>query len=186
MAVEMRRHLLTLEQFERMCEVGIIGEDERVELIEGELIEMPPPSPEHSTPTRRLSRTFIEALGDRVVVFVQDSIRLPPRSAPQPDLTLAAPPDERYAHKNPEPADILLVVEVAKTTHNYDRRTKMPLYARQGIAEAWLVDVPARTVEIYREPKPDGYTRVEKVGDDGSLSLEAFPDVTIAAGPLFP
>jgi Uma2 family endonuclease len=186
MALEMQRHLLTLDQFEEMVRVGIIAEDARVELIEGELIDVPPPSPQHATVTRRLTRDFYAAIGDRAVIDVQDAIRLPPRSAPQPDITLAMPPDTRYEHKNPEPPDILLVVEVSRTTHDYDRRTKMPLYARQGVREAWLVDEPGRIVEVYRDPGPDGYRQMTTIDEDGSLSPEAFPDVEIAVGPLFP
>src|SRR5688500_3416736 len=125
MAVDVERHRFSIEQYERMVEIGVLTEDDRVELIEGEIVQMPPPSPGHSTIVSRLNKRFVMALGDRAVVRVQDAVRLPPRSEPEPDLALARPPDDRYIRRHPEPAELLLVVEVAHSTQTYDRRTKM-------------------------------------------------------------
>jgi Uma2 family endonuclease len=186
LALDVRPHRFSLEQYERMVEVGVLTENDRVELIEGEIIEMVPPSPEHSTVVSRLVRFFIEALGDRVVVRAQDAVRLPPHSEPEPDLALARPPDDRYLRKHPEPHDLFLVVEVAYSTQAYDRRRKIPLYARQEIAETWLIDVPAGTLEIHRDPGPDGYTSIDVLSRGEVASPRAFPDATIALSDLLP
>lgn len=134
MALDLARYRFSLDQYERMVETGVLTEDDRVELIEGEILEMPPQHPPHTTPVRRLTRALMEGVGDRAVVLIQMPIRLPPSSEPEPDLALARPPDERYVARHPEPQDLLLVVEVSHTTQLYDRNLKIPLYARRGSA----------------------------------------------------
>lgn len=186
MALDLARYRFSLDQYERMVETGVLTEDDRVELIEGEILEMPPQHPPHTTPVRRLTRALMEGVGDRAVVLIQMPIRLPPSSEPEPDLALARPPDERYVARHPEPQDLLLVVEVSHTTQLYDRNMKIPLYARQGIRELWLIDVPAERFEVYREPGPDGYETVENVARGGTVTPLAFPDVRIAVDDVLP
>ena len=186
MAVDVERHRFSIEQFERMVQVGVLTENDRVELIDGEIVEMAAPSPDHSIPVQRLARLFIERLGDRAYVRVQDAVRIPPSSEPEPDLVLARPPDVRYLRRHPEPGDLLLIVEVSHNTHVYDRDLKLPLYSRSGVLEVWILDVPRERLEVYREPGPDGYGRVEVVDRGGSVAPERFPDVRVAVNDVLP
>jgi Uma2 family endonuclease len=170
--------LFTIDQYERMVGAGVLAEDARVELIEGRIIEMAPTSPQHSTPVRRLLKAFA-TLGERAVLIVQDSIRLFPRSEPQPDVVLAKPPEESYVARHPEASDLLLVVEVSHTTQRFDRGTKVPLYARYGIPEVWVVDATAATIEVYRSPTGGRYATVETFERGQTVSPEAFPDLRL-------
>jgi Uma2 family endonuclease len=185
MAVDVQRHRFTLEQYEHMVSAGVLGEDDRVELIDGEIIEMAPNDPPHVSPIRRLMTAF-QPIRDRAVMLVQMPIRVPPRSEPEPDLALAIPPEERYARKHPEPGDLLLVVEVSHTTKRFDLTVKIPLYARSGISEVWIVDVPGEHIEVYRGPTPDGYDSVEVVARGGTVTPQAFPDVPVAVDEILP
>ena len=177
--------LFTIDQYERMVGAGILAEDARVELIEGRIVEMAPTSPQRSTPTRRLNSVFAQ-LGDRVVLIVQDPIRLFPRSEPEPDLVLAKPPDSRYVDRHPEATDILLVVEVSHTTQRFDRGTKVPLYARYRIPEVWVVDVDARTIEVYRSPSRAGYESVETFTGGQTFAPVSFPDLRVDVDYVLP
>ena len=178
MAVDVQRHRFTLEQYEHMVSAGVFHPDDRVELIDGEIIEMAPNKPPHVSPIRCLMRAL--AVGNRAVMLVQMPIRVPPRSEPEPDLALAVPPEERYVQRHPEPADLLLVIEVSYTTKRFDQTVKIPLYARSGVSEVWIVDVKAEHIEVFREPGPDGYASVDVVGRGGSVSPVAFPDLSVA------
>lgn len=178
MAVEEPRMRFTTERYERMVETGVLTPDDRVELIAGEIVEVPPIGPLHSTVVERLARLFHAELRDRASIRVQSPVRLPPDSEPEPDLWLAEPPPERYARRHPEPEDLHLVVEVAQTSQERDRE-KLRLYARAGIREAWLVDLPARRLEVHRDPTRDGYGRVEVLDHSASASPLAFPDVRV-------
>src|SRR5687767_11063460 len=130
MVVEPKRMPFSVETYERMVASGVLDEDLRVELIDGEIIEMPPLSPDHSIPVQRLAKLFIQALGDRAYVRTQDPIRLPPTSEPQPDVVLAVPPDTRYLSQHPGADDVLLVIEVARESRAFDRGPKLAIYAR--------------------------------------------------------
>lgn len=151
---------LSVDAYHRMIEAGIFAEDDRVELIEGELRTMPPIKAAHAGKNKRLNRLFSALAADRAVVAVQDPLTLPPSSEPEPDLMLLRPRDDFYEAANPTAADVLLLVEIADTSLRYDRNTKIPLYAAHGIPEVWLVDIPHRRVEVYRNPGPEGYRQI--------------------------
>jgi Uma2 family endonuclease len=177
MALEPQRHRFTVAEYERMGAAGIFGEDDRVELIAGEIIEMSPIGRRHVVAVDRLANRFGRRLGARVIVRVQSPVRLGEQDEPQPDVVLLRARDDFYASSDPTSADLLLVVEVAETSLRYDRRVKIPLYARHGVAEAWLLDVTRRTLTVFRDPAPTGYRtgRVPRPGD--RLAPLAFPDV---------
>lgn len=185
MAIEERRMRFTVERYERMVEAGILTKDDRVELIDGEIVEMTPMDPAHSTVAGILGETLMRGLGERGAIRPHCPIALPPDSEPEPDIWLAEPPQHRYRTRHPRPDDLYLVVEVAETSHRRDRR-KLAIYAAAGVREAWLVDVPAERIEVHRDPSPDGYRRVETVETPGSVSPEAFPEVKVAVRELFP
>ena len=181
MPVQVARRLFTVHEYYKMAQAGILHEDDRVELIEGEIVEMAPIGSRHAACVNRLNSTLSQSLGERAIVGVQNPIRLSEHSEPQPDLALLRPHPDFYSDAHPGPEDVLLVIEVADTTEDYDRGVKMPLYARSGILEAWLVDLAGGIIEVYRGPTPEGYQEVQRVQRGEGISVQAFPDVALAA-----
>lgn len=184
MAVEPKRRRFTRDEYHRLAETGILGPDARVELIDGDIVEMSPNGRRHNSRVDWCNRAFARGVGDGAIVRVQGSIVLDDNGEPEPDLVLLRPRDDFYAHADATPADVLLIVEVADTSEGYDRRTKAPLYARHGIPELWIVDLNRARVTRYADPTPDGYatTRVFRRGE--SLSPLAFPTLTINVDDL--
>ncbi len=179
MSVVLKTHRFTIDQYRRMAEAGILSEEDRVELIKGEIVEMVPIGPLHAGTVDRSARVFSSRLGSRVIVRVQNPIQIPPEDSElQPDLALLRPRPDFYTRSHPSAPDIFLAVEVVDTSAERDRRVKIPLYGRAGIPESWLVDLIAGRVEVYRRPTPDGYRDVHVLYQRGdSLAIEAFPDV---------
>lgn len=184
MALQIARRCFTVEEYHRMAAAGILSEDDRVELIEGEIVEMTPIGSRHASCAIRLNQLFSQRLGQRALVSVQNPIRLGERSEPQPDLALLRPRPDFYAQAHPEPRDVLLLVEVAETSGAYDREVKLPLYARAGIAEVWLVDLEHAGIEVYRQPGPQGYQFVQRVGPEARLAPQTFPDLALAVAEI--
>ncbi len=160
-----------------MGEAGILREDDCVELIDGEIVQMTPIGASHAGCVNRLTRIFVAAAGERAVVTVQNPISVPPDSEPQPDLALLRPRPDLYASAHPEPTDVWLVVEVADTSLVFDRAVKIPLYARAGIPEIWLVDLAGQCVEVHRRPAGGSYGHMQRLQRGQRLACEAFPDV---------
>ncbi|GBD09860.1 hypothetical protein HRbin22_02122 [Candidatus Thermoflexus japonica] len=119
-------------------------------------------------------------MGERAIVSAQDPIRLGPHSEPQPDVALLRPRPDFYASAHPGPEDVLLIVEVAETSADYDRTVKIPLYARHGIPEAWLVDLAEERVEIYRQPGPEGYREIHIARRGDMVSPALVPGLAVA------
>ena len=185
MAVELRRRRFTVDEYERMAETGILDEDERVELIEGEIVQMAPIGPPHFGCVINVNRMLLTRLGDRAVVSPQNPVVIRPRSEPQPDLALLRPRAISYSQALPTPEDVLLVVEVADTTVRFDRLVKSRLYARAGIVEFWLCLAVDGAVEVHRGPSAAGYTSVALHGPGDIISPLAFPDVRFAVRDFF-
>lgn len=146
----------TVEQYERMIEAGVFPPEYRAELIEGEIIEMSPIGPPHAACVGRLNR-IITRLLDEPIVWVQNPIRLDDYSEPEPDIAVLKPRDDFYGQSLPTPADVLLVVEVSETTLDYDRKRKLPLYARAGVPEVWIVNLVDERIETFANPSGDAY-----------------------------
>jgi Uma2 family endonuclease len=178
------RRRFNVEDYYRMAEAGILGEDDRVELIEGEIVEMPPIGSPHGGGVKALNRLFSRLVGDRAIVSVQDPVRLSEISEPVPDVCLLRPRQDLYRDSHPRPADVLLLVEVADTTAAFDRRVKLPLYARAGIAEYWIVDLEAGIVEVFRGPGPEGYAERAEFRPGDSVAPAAFPDAVLSLGDI--
>lgn len=176
-----RRHRLSVDDYHRMGRAGILAEDERVELIDGAIIDMTPVGSRHAEIVSRLTRTFVS--GTDAVVRVQDPVRLSDYSEPQPDLAVVKPRSYTVAH--PETEDVLLLVEVADTSLAYDREVKIPLYARHGIAEVWLVNLADETVEVFRKPTPQGYGERIELRKGDRLETERPPGIGIDVAELF-
>lgn len=177
MAMESTRRLFTVSDYYRMGEAGVFGPDERVELLEGEILRMNPIGPRHANCVDALTHLFVARLGDRVDVRIQNPVRLSEISEVQPDVALLRRDRDKAVH--PGPSDVFLLVEVADSSVAFDRRVKLPLYARAGIPEVWIVDLPAAAVEVYREPQITGYSISTQLGTGGSIGPAAFPDVKL-------
>jgi len=166
------RRKLTADEFEKLGDAGILGEDSRVELVEGELIEMAPIGSRHAAAVNTLSMFFARAVADAAIVSTQNPLRLSQHSQRYPDLMLLQPRPDQYRAALPRPEDVLLLIEVADTTLEYDRESKLPLYAQHGIREVWLFDLDGKRLEIYREPSDAGYRRkLERRGTDTASPL---------------
>jgi len=148
-----------------MTESGLFAEDDRIELLGGEIFEMSPVGQRHAACVRRLTNLLARQLGESAVVDAQNPLRLDEVSQPQPDLVVLHPRDDFYADAHPAPEDVLILIEVADSSLAYDRGLKIPLYARSAVPEVWLVDLENQTVEIYRDPGPTGYRVREQVTD---------------------
>ena len=183
MAVRPLKGPFTVDAFRRLAEARVLREDDRVELIDGQVVEMSPIGASHAACVRRLNRLLGRLLSDLAMVDVQNPIVLGARDQPQPDLTVLRPRVDAY-RQHPRAADLLLVIEVSDTSLEYDRGTKVPLYARAGIAEVWIVDLDGDRIEVYRGPASGGYRDVRVVSRGETLSPSAFPDVTISVAEV--
>ena len=180
------KHRLTVADYHKMGEAGIFDEDARVELIDGELFDMPPIGSGHAGVVKILIHIFSRAVGALALVDVQNPVSLGDNSEPQPDITLLKPRDDFYTRSHPTPEDVLLLIEVADSSTYYDRSIKIPLYARYRIPEVWLMDLPHKRLEVYRNPMPDyaAYQRLEQYYE-GTVSPQWLPNVTIRVADLF-
>jgi Uma2 family endonuclease len=187
MAVEVAaaRRRFTRKEYYRMVEVGILREDDRVELIRGEIVEMSPPGRHHRAFVNNLNRLLSRRLPEHTVVSVQNPLPLSEDTEPQPDLAVLRTRDVSFKDREAWAEDALLVIEVADSSLAYDRSTKRRLYAEAGIPEYWVVDCTAETIEVHRGPSPDGYREVRLVTGAATLSPQAFPDVSLSTTEIF-
>jgi Uma2 family endonuclease len=180
---QVTRWRFTVHDYHRMGEAGILHEDDRVELIEGELVEMAAIGTHHFSCVNRLNRLLVMSVGDEAIVSVQNPVRLNERTEPQPDLTVIRPRD--YAESLPFPEDVLLLIEVSDTTLAYDRNVKLPLYSRAGIGEVWIANLPAETIEQHTAPSANGYRHTEHKRRGQKLRPAALPNLTPTVDEIF-
>jgi Uma2 family endonuclease len=174
------RRKFTVDEYHRMAEAGILGEDDRVELIDGEIVQVSPIGSTHAACVARLNM-LLSPLQARGIVWVQNPIRLGDYAEPEPDVAVLRPRGDFYAGAHPGPQDVLLIVEVAETSADRDRAVKVPLYARWGIREVWLVDLERSRIEVYRSPSPRGYQDTRVAGRGEQLSPAALPDFSVSS-----
>ena len=180
-----RPHPITVPEYFRMGETGVLDPEARIELIEGELFDMPPIGPAHSSLVNRFIRLFSRAVGDAAIVSAQNPVVLGGFSAPQPDLALLRWREDFYGKAHPGAEDILVLVEVADTTLAHDRDRKLPLYAGFAVLEVWLVDVAGRNLDVYRHPEDGAYTTRFRVHDLSHVGVAALPGVELDLRSLF-
>ena len=181
------RHRFDVAAYHRMGEAGIVGPELRIELIDGEIIEMAAIGGPHINTVIRLTTLFVEAAAGRARVSVQNSVRLDNFSEPEPDFALLRPLATEHRNDDvPIASDVLLLVEVAESSLRFDKEVKVPLYARHGIAEVWIVDLAARAVEIYSAPKQGRYTQIRIASAGETIGILAFPDICIAVADILP
>jgi Uma2 family endonuclease len=180
-----RRHRLTVADYYRMAEVGILDPEARVELIDGEIIDMAPPGSRHAGTVNQLVRWLARAAGEQGILLVQNPVSLSEHSEPQPDLAVARPRADFYKNGHPQPADLMLVVEVADTSLRFDRDVKVALYARHAIAEVWLIDLPLKHLVRYRGPLLDAYQHVDQPDLGTPIEMPGLPSVRVDLSGLF-
>jgi Uma2 family endonuclease len=171
----------TVDEYHRMAAAGVLHEDDRVELLDGQVVEMTPIGPEHGGCVNRLTALFAPLARGAATVSIQNPLVLDTHHEPQPDLALLRYRADGYRTRHPASADALLVVEVGDTSVAKDREEKIPLYAKGGVPEVWLVDLPADRIEVYRSPAADGYSDVSTLCRGDTLAPLAFPNLTVPA-----
>ncbi|MCL5998366.1 MAG: Uma2 family endonuclease [Chloroflexi bacterium] len=185
MAVQAALRLFTVTDYTRMRETGILSEDDRVELIAGEIRIMTPIGPLHAAVVKRLNALLSRQLAEEAIISVQDPIQLDDYTEPQPDIAVLRPRADFYASEHPAAADVLLVVEVADTSIEYDRDEKLTRYAGANIPEAWLVDVSRQTVEQYTSPRNNRYLNLTLVEYEDVLTAHAIAGLTFPVRHIF-
>ncbi len=179
------RMRISAERYQKMIATGVLGKYDRVELIEGDILEMPPIGWPHSAVTAHLTKLFVLAAGDAAVVSPGGSIVLGDFSQPQPDLMLLKYRKDFYSGQYPTASDVLLLVEIADSSLAFDQSTKRALYARYGAAEYWVVDLRGQHVYVYWEPTANGYAQALELSGNATASPRALPLVQIPVGTLF-
>ena len=176
----------TVQEYYQMAKAGILHEDDRVELIDGRVVEMAPIGSRHAGCVIQLINFLKMLLGDRATISAQNPINLGTFAEPQPDICLLQPRQDNYASGHPDPASILLLVEVSDTSLDYDKNVKLPIYARAGIVETWLVNLADNYLAIYQEPSLAGYRQVRIRHHGDTVALAALPDVTLKVDDILP
>jgi hypothetical protein len=177
-------HQFSAEDYHRLAELGFLPPDARVELLDGEIHDMSPIGPFHGGLVRRLNRLFSSCAKGRWILSVQDAVRLDKYSEPQPDVVLLKPAPDDYTAHHPTPDDVLLLIEVADSSLEFDRRKKLPLYARAAIPEAWIINLQELEIEVYREPHLTNYGSKCVFRPGEKLSPQKFPDVKVDVAEL--
>ena len=176
----------TVAEYYRMAEVGILSPEERVQLIEGEIIVMPPIGPGHASSVALSIHAFSRPAGDQFLVQVQNPLHLADGSEPEPDVMLLRPRADYYAAAHPTPADTFVVLEVSDSTLEFDRNRKAHIYGRAGVAQTLVLNLPEDCIENFTEPGPQGYARhtIHRRGD--KIQLVALPHLELAVEDLLP
>jgi Uma2 family endonuclease len=185
MSVDVVRRRFTVDEYLQMAQAGILNEDDRVELLDGEIVEMTPIGRPHAACVNALIRLLTFGAGSAAVVWVQGPVRLSENSQPEPDIALLRPRAVPYRDADVEPRDVLLLIEVSGTSLRRDRELKLPLYAQAGIREYWIVDVQSKVVEVYTNPSGSSYASVQKFRRGESVIPLAFSDLRIAVDEIF-
>src|SRR5580658_481365 len=178
------KHRFSVEDYYRMAETGVLRPDARVELLDGEILDMSPIGPFHGGVVARLTRLFSLHCKDRWLIWPQSALRLNDHSEPQPDVILLKPSPDDYTNNNPQPEDVFLLVEVSDSSWATDVEKKLPAYGRAGVPEVWIVDLNEASLEIHREPHFDGYASKIVLRAGEQARPLAFPDAVVDAAEL--
>ena len=184
MTTQSQNHAFTVGEYYRMAEAAILTEEDRVELIAGQIVAMSPIGSRHAACVKRLNLLMGKMVGDSMLIGVQDPITLDAYSAPEPDLVLLRPRADFYAAAHPSAVDVLLAVEVSDTSADYDREVKLPLYAQAGLPEVWLIDLQKGHIEVYARPHGGAYQQRVKVTADATIASPTIPQLALAAADV--
>ena len=179
------RHKLTVADIYRMLDAGVLHKDDRVELVDGELLDMAPIGSDHTTTVDRLTEVLVLACTGRAIVRVQNPVRLDDLNEPQPDFSILRLRPGGYRKGHPGPADVLLLVKVADSSLRFDRRVKLPLYARFGIPEVWIADLQRRVLETHHTPVDGAYADTAQHEPGARVSLARLPEATLILAGIF-
>jgi len=179
------RMRISTDRYQMMVAAGVLTKYDRIELIEGDMLDMAPMGTQHSAITSRLHELFVLSLSRSATIVSGGPVNLGEFSEPQPDLMLLKRRADFYGGKIPGAADVLLLIEVSDSSLAFDQSVKLDLYARYGVSEYWVVDVEGKRVVIYREPGPKAYLRTLQFTAADIVAPQAFPDVKIAVGEIF-
>jgi len=185
METEVTKKLFTVDEYYSMAAAGIIGPDERVELVDGEIIQMSPIGHRHGVRVVRASTLFFRALDRKAVISTQGTLRLNKRTEFEPDLVVYKPRADFYASGRAKPADVLLVVEMADSSLSYDRKIKIPLYAAANIPEVWIQDIKNDLLLVYRDPRDKNYAISLELQRTEFVSPTSFPEIRFSIDDLF-
>lgn len=185
MSIQVLKRRFTVEDYQKMGEVGVFKADENNELVAGEIIKMSPIGKRHAACVRRLDYLLNRQLGDRVIIDTQNPIQLNNLSQPQPDLVLLQPRPDFYEERHPQPSDILLLIEVSDTTIDFDQQVKIPLYCQSEIQEVWLIDLNQNIVRVYRIPTANGYQSIQFFTVEQTLTIGVFPEFNFNVNQIF-
>jgi len=183
MAIQVTPRRFTAAEYRQMIKAGVFGRDERLELIDGEIVQMSPIGDRHAACVRRLIALLSQLFAAQAIVDAQNPIMVDTAYVPQPDVTVLRPRADYYATQTPTAADCLLVIEVADTSAEFDRQIKAPRYARGGVAELWLVDLERDVVVAYRDPAGDAYQHLQVFRRDDTITSATLqgPGVSVRA-----
>jgi len=184
MTIQPQRRTFTVGEYYRMAEANILTEEDRVELIAGQIVAMSPIGSRHAACVDRLNGLLHRRPGPAFIVRVQSPIALDAYSAPEPDLVLLRPRADFYAEAHPSPSDVLLAVEVADTSADYDRAIKLPLYAQAGLPEVWLIDLQKGCIEVYAQPQGAAYQQRVDVSTAALIASPTIPQLALAAADV--
>ena len=174
------RRRFTVAEYYAMADAGILSENDRVELLNGDIIVMPPIGNWHASGVAQVIALFPSTiLEGKAILQIQNPVRLDSGNEPQPDAMLLRWRDDFYSSGHPSPDDVLLLIEVSDTTVDYDRNEKLPLYVQAGIPEVWVVNRPAGRIEAYTDPSGNEYTTVRHFGPGETIAPQAFPDIVL-------
>jgi Uma2 family endonuclease len=179
-----RLHTFTRKDYHAMIDAGILQEDDPLELINGHIVQNMPIGTAHAGMVNRLNQLLTARVGARYIVAVQNPIALNEFSEPEPDIALLRPRNDFYADSHATPKDIIALIEVADTSLGFDREDKVPLYAMCGVPEVWLVDLPTKSVHVFRKPGPMHYAEVHRLRGDDKLSVPGLPDAELTVREL--
>jgi Uma2 family endonuclease len=185
MTVELKKYRLKVEQYQRAIEAGVFPKNDRLELIDGEIIHMDPVGKEHAAAVYRASKIFFSLdMRGEAIVRGQSPILLNLGAQPEPDVALLRPREDSYEESLPEPADVLLLIEVADSSLEFDREIKLPLYAEAGIMEVWIVNLKDNILEVYRDPAGKEYQTKRELSGEETIAPLAFPDLKVKLSDL--
>ncbi len=177
---------ISVERYQKMVAAGVLTDSDRIELIDGEMINMAPIVPKHAALAARLTKLLVLAVGDTAIVSPGGPVNLGEFSEPQPDLLLLRPRGDFYAGKIPDARDVLLLIEISDSTLAYDQSSKRALYARHGIGEYWIIDVEGKRIEVHREPSANGsYEQTREFGMTETVSPQGLPAFRVSVHTLF-
>lgn len=182
---EPQKYLFDVATYHQMGETQIFPNNMRIELIEGEIVTMPPIGSVHAAVVTTLDDIFHANVGELAMIRIQNPIQLGDLSEPQPDIALVRRDEHHYAEAHPTAEDVLLLVEVADSSIQYDRETKIPLYARYAIPEVWIIDLNNEYIEIFRNPSPQGYKNINRIEPGEWVTPQCLPELHINIGDLF-